>query len=53
MSDYRYGYFKSLKFKSLINVVNPFKSNGISYCYQLDESISVLRVVGGIFHFKF
>ena len=25
--------------------------NGISNCYQLEESISVLRVVGGIFHF--
>ena len=28
---------------------NPFKPNGISHSYQLDQSISVLRVVGGIF----
>ena len=26
--------------------LNPFKLNGISHCYQLDQSISVLRVVG-------
>ena len=28
---------------------NPFKSNGISHFYQLDQSISVLRVVGWYF----
>ena len=25
--------------------------NGICHCYQFDQPISVLRVVGGIFHF--
>ena len=30
---------------------NPFMQNGISHCYQLEQSISVLRMVGGIFHF--
>ena len=29
----------------------PFKPNGISNSYQLDQSISVLRILGGIFHF--
>ena len=33
------------------NLINPFMSNGISHCYQLDQSIVVLRVVGGSFHF--
>ena len=28
---------------------NPFKPNGISYCYQLDQSISVLRVIVMVF----
>ena len=28
------------------NEFNPFKPNGIPYCYQLDLSIFVLRVVG-------
>ena len=31
---------------------NPFMANGISHCYQLDHSISVLRVVGWYFPFK-
>ena len=30
---------------------NSFKPNGISHCYQLDQSISVLRVVGWYFSF--
>ena len=29
----------------------PFKPNGSSHPYQMDKSISVLRVVGAIFHF--
>ena len=29
-----------------VPLFNPFKLNGISHCYQLDQSISVLRVVG-------
>ena len=32
-------------------LVNPFKPNGISHYYQLDQSISVLRVVGRYFIF--
>ena len=29
-----------------VNSVNPFKPSGISYSYQLEQSISVLRDVG-------
>ena len=32
-------------------LINPFKPNGISHRYQLDQSISVLRVVGCYFSF--
>ena len=32
---------------------NPFKQNGISHCYQMDWSISILRVVGWYFLFIF
>ena len=32
-------------------IINPFKLNGISHVYQLDQSTYVFRVVGGIFHF--
>ena len=32
-------------------IFNPFKPNGISYSYPLDQSISVLRVVGWYFSF--
>ena len=31
---------------------DPFMPNGVSHCYELDESISNFRVVGGIFHFN-
>ena len=31
------------------NHLNPFKLDGISHCYQLDLSVSVLRVVGCFF----
>ena len=31
--------------------MNPFKSNGIFHSYQFGHSISVLMVVGDIFHF--
>ena len=34
-----------------IECLNPFKPNGISHYYQLDQYISVLRDVGSIFHF--
>ena len=30
---------------------NPFMPNGISHCYQLEQSISVLR--GGRWYFSF
>ena len=30
-------------------LVNPVKPNGFSYSYQLDQSVSVLRVVGQYF----
>ena len=33
--------------------VNPFKPNEIPHSYQLDKSISVLRVVGWYFSFLF
>ena len=34
---------------SLLTNVNPFKPNGISHCYHLDQSISVLRDAGCYF----
>ena len=34
---------------SLRSKINPFKLNGISHCYQLDQSISILRGVGWYF----
>ena len=34
-----------------VSEVNPYKLNGISHSYQLDQSISVLRVVGWNFSF--
>ena len=37
-----------LRFDSLLN---PFKPNGISHSYDLNHSITVLRVVGGNFQF--
>ena len=36
-----------------IYTINPFKPNGISDSYQLDKSISALRVVGWYFSFLF
>ena len=38
---------------SQLNVVNPFKPNGISLSHHLDWSISVLRVAGWYFSFLF
>ena len=37
------------------STLNPFKPNGISHCYELEQSISVLREVGwySSFLFKF
>ena len=32
--------------KTEIKTVNPFKLNGISHYYQLNQSNSILRVVG-------
>ena len=37
----------------LVCMFNQFKPNGISHSYQLDESISVLRVVEWYFSFLF
>ena len=31
-------------------MINPFKLNGIFLSYQLDQFISVLRIVENIFH---
>ena len=31
--------------------LNPFKPDGISHRYQLEQTISVLMMLGGIFHF--
>ena len=33
--------------------LNPYKLNGISHSYQLDQSISILRIVGRNFSFLF
>ena len=33
------------------NSFNPFKPNELAYPYQLDQSISILRVVGCCFSF--
>ena len=30
--------------------INPFMLNAFSHFYQLDHSISVLRMLGGVFH---
>ena len=38
---------------SYYSVVNPFEPNEISHSYQLDQSISVLRIVGWYFSFLF
>ena len=32
-------------------ILNPFMPNGLSHLYQLDEFISNLRLLGGIFIF--
>ena len=33
------------------NKINPFMPNGTSHPYQLDQSISILRIVGCYFSF--
>ena len=38
------------EFISKERVINPFKGNGISHSYQLDQSISVLRDVEWYFY---
>ena len=35
-----------------VAAIYQFMPNGISFSYQLDQSISVLRVAGGILHFN-
>ena len=47
-----YRYRTYLLMKTCFDL-NPFKPNGISHCYQLDQSISILRVVGWYFTFLF
>ena len=42
-----------MKYQALFGFFNPFKPNEISLSYQLDQSISVLRVVGAYFSFLF
>ena len=34
-------------------IINPFMSNGTSYSYPLDQSISILRAVGWYFNLNF
>ena len=41
----------SCAFKILMQFVNTFKPNELSHLYQMDRSISVVRVVG--WHFSF
>ena len=60
-ADHR--YFKNWEiFNSLIKycgkyfkvlIINPFKPNGISYHYQMEQSTSILRGVGWYFSFLF
>ena len=38
-------------FPLIVAPFNPFMPSVFSYPYQLDESISNVRAVGGIFHF--
>ena len=40
-----------MRFWNLSHLLNPFKPKGISHYYQLDQSISVLRVVRLYFSF--
>ena len=38
----------------VVSVFKPFKPNGISHFYQMDQTISVLRIIGCVFVlFKF
>ena len=39
-------FYNMLLTHSLLNMLNPLGTHGISHAYQLDESISNLRVVG-------
>ena len=41
--------YNGLDGKTAIILLNPFKPNGISHYYQLDQSISILRLVGWYF----
>ena len=42
-------HFTSTIFADAARVINPFKTNGISHCYPLDQSICVSMVVGWYF----
>ena len=39
--------------QSYQSLFEPFKPNGISHCYQMEQTISVLRDVEFFFLFKF
>ena len=43
----------SLKFVTIIDVVNPLLTNGLSHSYHLDESIFFFRGIIFIFYFIF
>ena len=45
--------FPILCFPNILRFLNPSKPTGISRSYQLDQSISVLRVDGWYFSFLF
>ena len=45
--------FLFIYFRTEMSSVSPYKPNGNSHDYQLDQSISVLRVVGWYFSFLF
>ena len=47
------GYQQTTKVAASKERVNPFLQNGISHPYQLDQSISILRVFGCYFSFLF
>ena len=47
------GFYTAASGEDSQQIVYPFMPNGITYPYQLDESISNFRVVGWYFSFLF
>ena len=43
----------TIKSETALLAINPFKPNEISQSYQLDQSISILRVVGQYISYLF